>query len=415
MWRTFFCVPRRQSCRRSAPILVFWALGQLFPSCGAAQSIPTYFIATLAGSGPANVPQGSYGGDGGLAANAVLNLPTSVALDRTGNVYFCDWNARIRKIDSRTGLIATIAGTGIRGFAGDGGPATNALLGGPGNIAVDDAGNVYFADAYNYRVRRVSAATGIIATVAGNGIQFDRGDSGLATNVGIGIPSGIAVDAAGRLYIANGADRVRKVDARTGNITTVAGAGGSSFSGDGGPAVLAQLDQPSAVAVDADGNLYIAARGEHRIRRVDAVTGTITTAAGTSFGTNSGVMGFVVYQGGFSGDGGPATRALLNDPDGVALNDAGNLYISDTMNYRVRFVDAITGVISTIAGTGVRGFSGDGGLAFNAQITTPAGLTVDSAGRVYFADLFNQRIRILAPLQPLPHPAVRERRRSLTR
>jgi hypothetical protein len=396
-----------------APTLVLLALGLLLASRGPAQSIPAYVIATVTGSGPGNVPQVGYGGDGGAAANAVLNLPTSVALGRTGDLYFCDWNARIRKVELRTGLVTTIGGTGVRGFAGDGGSAASALLGGPGRVAVDDAGNIYFADAYNYRVRRVSAATGIITTVAGNGSQIDRAESGLATQVSIGYPGGIAVNAAGDLYIANGADRVHKVEASTGIITTVAGAGGSYYSGDGGPAVRAQLDQPSAVAVDAEGNLYIAARGEHRIRKVDAATGIVTTIAGANFGADSGPLGMVAYHGGFSGDGGLATSAMFNDPDGIAVDSAGNVYISDTTNYRIRRVDAATGVIRTIAGTGVRGFSRDGGPALDAQITTPAGLIVDLAGRVFFADLFNQRIRILSPLQPLLRPAIRERRREI--
>jgi hypothetical protein len=398
------------------PIPILLSLMLLLLSSGLAQSAPEYRITTLAGSGPGNISQGGYGGDGGPASNAVLNLPTSVALSPTGDLYFCDWNARIRKVDARTGIVTTIAGTGVRGFGGDGGPATRALLGGPGSIATDSAGNIYFSDPYNHRVRLISAATGIITTVAGNGAMFDPPKSGppdnlplLAVNVAIADPSGLAADDEGGLYIANGGDRVFKVDLGTGIITTVAGAGGSRYSGDYGPAVLAQIDQPSAVALDAARNLYIAARGEHRIRKVDAKTGIITTIAGTSFGRDSGIMGMMLYQGGFSGDGGPATSAILNDPSFVSVDAAGNVYISDTMNYRIRRIDAETGVIRTIAGTGVRGFSGDGGAALNAEITTPSGLAVDFAGRIYFADLFNQRIRMLSPLQP-PPPSTRIRR-----
>ncbi len=390
-------------------MLILSLLGLLLTASAPAQNAPGYVIATVAGSGPGNLPKGGYGGDGGPAGRAVLNDPTSVAIGPAGELYFCDWNARIRKVDFRTGLVTTIAGTGVWGYGGDGGPAIHALLGGPGTVAVDDAGNIYFADPYNHRVRRVSAATGIIATVAGIGSEIDRGESGPATRIGIGIPSGIAVDAAGNIYVSNGGDRVRKVEASNGNAVTVAGAGGSYSSGDGGPAALAQVDQPSGLAVDAEGNLYIAARGEHRIRKVDAKTGVITTIAGSSTGSNANFAGFMVYQGGFSGDGGPATRALLNDPEGVAVDDAGNIYISDTMNYRIRRIDAKTGVIHTIGGTGVRGLSGDGGPALSAEITTPGGLVADPAGRVFFADLFNQRIRILSPLQPLPHVPLTER------
>jgi len=220
----------------------------------------------------------------------------------------------------------------------------------------------------------------------------------LATETGIGIPSGLALDALGNLYFTNSGDRVRKVAAGTGIITTIAGAGGSRHSGDGGPAILAQIDQPSGVAIDYEGNIYIAARGEHSIRKVNKTTGIITTIAGKSAGSAPpGPLGIVVYQGGFGGDDGPATEALLNNPESIALDKSGNLYISDTFNYRIRRIDASTGIIDTIAGTGVKGFSGDNGSARGAQITTPGGIAVDSAGRVYFADQSNHRIRILTP------------------
>ncbi len=359
------------------------------------QALPSYVISTLAGSGPANSSQGSFGGDGGLATNALLNLPTSVALSRSSDLYFCDWNARIRKINLQTGLVTTVAGTGVWGFSGDGGPALAAKLGGSGAIALDNFGNIYFADPYNARIRRISTP-GFITTVAGTGAQFDRGENGPAASIDIGVPSGIATDAKSNVYFSNGSDRVRKINVATGVLTTVAGAGGSNYSGDGGPALQAQLDQPSAVTLDAEGNLYIADRGEHRVRKVNGSNGTISTIAGASFGSGSGVFGFVTYLGGFSGDGGPATSAILNDPDGIAVDAAGNVYISDTLNYRIRRIDAITGAIQTIAGTGVKGFSGDGGSALNAQITTPSVLVADPAGHVYFADLFNQRIRILS-------------------
>jgi sugar lactone lactonase YvrE len=371
----------------------------VFLACNAqAQTTSSYSIDTFAGSGPANVPFGGFAGDGGAARSALLNLPTGVALDRAGDLYFCDWNNRIRKVDVQTGRITTVAGNGIAGFSGDGGPATGAKLGGPGAIATDAAGDIYFADPYNARVRKISAVTGIITTVAGNGTQFDRGDTGLANQVGIGIPSGVAVDAAGNLYVSNGADRVRKVSP-DGRITTLAGSGGSKNSGDGGPASQAQLSQPEGLAVDSQGNIYIAARGEHRIRKVSAATGVITTIAGASTGTLAPIMGMTVYQGGFGGDGGPAIHALLNDPEAVAVDAAGDVYISDTLNYRVRRIDAATGIIHTIAGTGVRGFSGDGGVAVSAQITDPSGLSLDPTGRVFFGDIFNQRIRMLTPTQ----------------
>jgi sugar lactone lactonase YvrE len=370
----------------------------LLPNC-LAQSNLDYIITTIAGSGPSNVPNGGYGGDGGPATSALLNSPASVALDRLSNLYFCDFSARVRRVDARTGIVTTVAGTGTRGYSGDGGPAINAQLGGPGDITVDAAGNIYIGDGSNHRVRRVSVDTGIITTVAGNGsmntgiyrtiagrtLVENSGDGGPAINTGIGIPGGLAVDVRGDLYFTNIGDRVRKVAAGTGIITTVAGAGGSYHSGDGGPAVLAQLDQPAKVAIDIEGNIYIAARGEHRIRKVNVATGIITTVAGASFGVESGPPFVIfVYQGGFSGDGGKA----------------GNLYIADVFNYRIRRVDARTGIITTIAGTGVIGFSGDGGPASRAQMTTPSSLAVDVFGRIFFADQANHRIRVLIPAAP---------------
>ena len=380
----------------------------LIPSLCPAQTTPVYLIGTAAGSGPGNSDRGGYAGDGGPATSALLNQPTSVALDGAGNLYFCDWNARIRKVDARTGIITTVAGIGVWGYSGDGGPAAGAELGGPGSIAVDAAGDIYFADVYNRRIRRIAAGTGIITTVAGNGFELQSSDGTRAVDAAIGLASGIALDAAGNLYFANGADRVRKIDARTGILTTIAGAGGSRSSGDGGLAVHAQLDQPSSVAVDSGGNIYIAARGEHRIRKVTAATGIITTIAGSSPGADSGIMGIPVYQGGFSGDGGPATNALLNDPQFIVLDKAGDLYVSDTFNYRIRRVDGGTGVIHTVAGTGVKGYSGDGGMALAAQMTFPSGMVIDNAGRIYFGDMSNQRIRVLVPVQA-PHTVLPSR------
>jgi len=387
------------------------ALWLFFLPYSTAQSSAPYSISTVAGSGFSNIPNGVFGGDGGVATSAFLNSPTSVALDSAGNLYFCDWNARVRKVDAKTGIITTVVGTGERGYSGDGGPALNAQLGGPSDIAVDAMGNIYIADGYNRRIRRVSSATGMIETIAGNGSADsgiyttvagktsvrNSGDGGPAINTGIGIPGGLAVDESGNLYFTNGGDRVRKVAAGSGIISTVAGAGGSYHSGDGGPATLAQLDQPSKVAIDSAGNIYIAARGEHRIRKVNAGTGIITTVAGKTGGVEEGVLGIVVYQGGFGGDGGMATEALLNNPEDIAVDKAGNLYISDNLNYRIRRVDAETGIINTIAGTGVKGFNGDGRSALGAQITNPSGLVVGTAGQVYFGDIFNQRIRVLIP------------------
>jgi sugar lactone lactonase YvrE len=280
-----------------------------------------------------------------------------------------------------SGTITTVAGNGTPGFSGDGGPATNARLAYPTGVAVDAAGNLYIADRLNSRVRKVSTS-GTITTVAGDGSAGFSGDGGPATNAQLAGPYGVAVDAAGNLYIADFQNsRVRKVST-SGTITTVAGDGSFGFSGDGGPATNAQLAGPNGVAVDAAGNLYIADINNHRVRKV-STSGTITTVAGN--GTP-----------GFSGDGGPATNARLRPPTGVAVDAAGNLYIADIFNQRVRKVST-SGTITTVAGTGIYGFSGDGGPATNARLAYPSGVAVDAAGNLYIADQNNHRVRKVAP------------------
>ena len=315
--------------------------------------------------------------DNGPATDARLDLPHGVATDAAGNLYIVDrLNNRIRKVDS-AGVISTIAGTGERGLGGDGGPATDARLDLPEGVATDSAGNLYIADSVNHRIRKVDSA-GTISTIAGTGERGLGGDGGPATDARLDLPRGLAADGAGNLYIADRQNhRIRKVDS-TGTITTVAGGGGRGALGDGGPATEAWLIRPNGVAVDGTGNLYFTESGSARIRKVDAA-GIISTIAGTG-------------ERGFGGDGGPATDAQLHFPYGVALDAAGNLYFADTNNNRIRKVDS-AGVISTIAGTGERGFGGDGGPAVQAQFTGPRGLATDGAGNLYFADYGNHRIR----------------------
>ena len=350
-------------------------------------------ITTIAGTGEC-----CFSGDGGPAVEAELRNPYGVAVDSAGNLYIADsGNQRIRKIDS-TGTITTIAGTGECCFVStdDGGPAAAARLAFPYGVAVDSAGNLYIADSSNDRIRKVDS-TGTITTIAGTGELGFSGDGGPAVEAELYYPYGVAVDSAGNLYIADsGNQRIRKVDS-TGTITTIAGTGRSGFSGDGGPAVEAELRTPRSVAVDSAGNVYIADVRDRRIRKVDS-TGTITTIAGTG-------------RSGFSGDGGPAVEAELRSPDGVAVDSAGNVYIADSRTQRIRKIDS-TGTITTIAGTGRSGFSGDGGPAVEAELRSPVGVAVDSAGNVYIADSFNHRIRILTPMQTedqiyyFPHLAV---------
>ncbi len=283
-----------------------------------------------------------------------------------------------------TGIIVTVAGTGVPGFTGDGGPATGAQFQNPFGLEVDSAGNLFIADRENWSVRRVDTL-GIISTVAGSSTRGSGGDGGTATAAQLELPVDVALDAAANLFISDReAERVRKVDPQ-GIITTFAGVGSPGFSGDGGPATSAAIDLNRGITVDAAGNLYIADSRNHRIRKVDT-HGIITTVAG------SGSFGFA-DPGGFSGDGGPATSARLSFPNDVVVDPAGNLFIADRENHRVRMVDPITGIITTVVGTGVPGFGGDGGPATSARINNPTDLVLDGAGNLYIADELNHRVR----------------------
>ena len=307
-----------------------------------------------------------FAGDGGPANKVEMTLPTGVAVDSSGNLYFADsLNNRIRKLSGST--VSTIAGNGLFSRSGDGGAATSAQLNAPMGAAVSPAA-LYIADTANNTVR--SVANGVISGVAGTGTAGSSGDGNAATGAQLNGPQGLAVDSAGSLYIADTQNnRVRKV--ANGTISTVAGSGTAGFAGDGGAATGAQLNAPFGVAVDAGGNLYIAEFSNNRVRKV-GTNDNISTLAG------NGVSGL-------SGDGGQATGAQLNGPQGVAVDSLGNVYIADTNNNRVRKV-APNGVITTVAGTGSAGFSGDGGLAVNAQVGNPVAVATDSVGNVYIAD-----------------------------
>ena len=332
-------------------------------------------IATFAGNG-----SGTFSGDGGPAAIAGLSFPRALAIDASGSLYFSDTgDFRIRRI-SPAGIISTVAGNGTAGYSGDGGLAVNAMLSAQTGLALDPSGNLYIADAANMRVRMVTPG-GIISTVAGTGVQGFSGDGGPATSATLNVPASVMF-ANGNLYIADSTNqRIRKVSSN-GTITTVAGnGGGGGYSGDGGPATSAALNFPLGMAMDGAGNLYFADGDNHRVRRVDT-NGAITTVAG------DGIEGF-------AGDQGPATGAELNYPEDVAIDVAGNLLIADSANNRVRKVVLSTGVISTVAGITGNGFSGDGGLATQAELNFPWGLTTDATGSVYIGDRVNNRVRIV--------------------
>jgi len=336
-------------------------------------------INTFAGNGTSG-----YYGDGGQATAAEFNGLKGVAVDAAGNVYTGDTNnERVRKI-STSGIITTFAGNGTNGYTGDGGQATVAALSHPTILFADAAGNIYVSA--NYETIRVINTAGIISTFAGNGLGGFSGDGGPATAAGLYCDQGgAAMDAAGNVYIADyNNQRVRMINT-AGIISTFAGNGTETFSGDGGPATAAGLNYPVSVAVDAANNVYISDNSDNHIRVVNTA-GIISTFAGNS------------SSGGYTGDGGPANAANIYGPQAMAIDAAGNLYFSDGNNMRVRMINT-AGIITTIAGNGTQGYSGDGGQATAAAFYPLGGVAVDAVGNVYLVDGANGRIRIVsAPL-----------------
>jgi sugar lactone lactonase YvrE len=388
-------------------------------------------IGTIAGNG-----EPGHAGDNGPACEARLNEPKGLALDGRGNLYIADAeNHVIRKVDLASGLITTVAGrpetgNGASGparshapaededpfadppaskgekfvqladlsgtvryvvgagrsgrFGGDGGPATQAALNFPGAVAVDRQGNLYIADTMNHRVRKVEAATGLITTIAGTGQHRCSGDGSPATAAALNEPAALAVDDRGNLFIADQSNnRVRKVDLNTGTIITVAGTGETGYTGDGMPAAEAGLSGPSGLAIGPDGGLYIADTFSGRIRRIDPETGLISTVAG-----DGGEYRFSGLPNEFS--------TSLSRPYGIALDGAGNLLITDSDSHLIRRWDRKRKIITRLAGGGRAQFGGDGGDPLNGSLNYPFGVVVDGAGTVYIADTFNHRIRMIA-------------------
>ena len=388
-------------------------------------------IRTIVGTGISG-----WSGDGTVASEACLNEPKSVTLDAEGNLFIADSeNHVVRKIDQKTLCITTVAGrvqafdagatpvlpvsrsedvdedplaetskvdlravtqqTDLSGtvryiavsaapamhFSGDGGPADHALLNFPTAVVVDRAGHLYIADTLNHRVRRVDAATRAITTVAGLGKPRYSGDGGLAEEAGLNEPAALALSDEGILYIADQSNnRVRAVDLASGMIRTVAGTGTAAYNGDGLTATETDLAGPSGLALASDGTLYIADCFNRRICAVDPVTGLIRTVVGDG--------GEYRYQG---LDEPPS--ASVSRPAGIALDDEGNLYMTDSDNHLVRRWDRISGRIERIAGVGESDYSGDGGTALEAGLSYPFGIVLDRAGHMFVADTFNHRIR----------------------
>jgi len=344
----------------------------------------SYNISTVVGSttsGP------GFGGDGSsaTAVGAKLNVPIQVALDSSHNLYIADSsNNRIRKLTNSTGKISSVSGILTAGYSGDGAAASGAQLNDPYGVYVDASGNIFIADLGNEVVRKIST-DGKIATVAGNAPNANfTGDGGPATSATLNQPLGLATDPSGNLYIADSFNhRIREVTT-DGNINTIAGSS-PGFSGDGGPATSAQMNRPFGICFDAAGNLYIADSQNNRIRKV-ATDGTMSTVAGNG-------------TAGFAGDGGPATKAQLDRPWDVKVDAAGDLFIADYSNNRIRIVTP-DGVINTIAGGTGPAYTGDGGPATSARLNEPTSIAVDTNGDIYIADSSNNVIRLLTPNGP---------------
>ncbi len=397
----------------------------------------TGVISTVAGNGS----QGSSG-DGGLAVDATFRNPSDVDVDAAGNLYIVDrGNHKIRRVNAANGIIQTVAGTGVAGYSGDNGPATSAQLYNPTSVAAENDGTFFIADTTNERIRQVFPSGGI-RTFAGNGVSGFTGDNGPATNARIGRPWGIGVDDDGNVYFPemlnqrirmvkrstetihtfagtgqfafcdnvaplsacfknptnvdydpvadalyvgdSGNQRIRKIPLNGGNVTTVAGTGFLGFTGDGGPATQARFNGPGGIAVHPTFGIYVADEQNFRIRHINtAATPLISTYAGNGNEPHGG-------------DGGPAMSAKLNGPGALTTDDFGNLYIADSLNQRIRKVNA-SGTMTTLAGSGASGFSGDGGQATNASLTSPSGVAADRNGNVYLSDTSNHRVRRVAP------------------
>ncbi|HAA95974.1 MAG TPA: hypothetical protein DHW65_01480 [Dehalococcoidia bacterium] len=334
-------------------------------------------IQTIVGTG-----EEGYTGDGGPALEATIGEAYGCSFDAAGNLYICDGrNHTVRRIDKDTGVITTVAGTGEAGYSGDGGPATQATMDNLYSLTLDTNGDIYIADRFNAAIRKVEAATGIITTVAGTGEPGYSGDGGPGTQAHMREPNDCYLDGRSGLLIADIQDqRIRRLDLNTGIITTFAGDGELRREGDSRPATETSLMGPRAVCLDSKGNTYIAEREGNGVRKVD-VNGVMSIFAGTG-------------ERGYSGDGGPALTATWGAPKAMRCDNDDNLIVVDTENNAVRFIDVNTGIVTTIAG-GHQGGDGDGGPATSAGLERPHGCGVDGEGNLYIADGINHRVRVV--------------------
>ena len=337
-------------------------------------------VETLAGTG-----QSGATGDGGPAAEARVGNPYGLTLGPDGALYVCEIDTdRVRRIDMTSGEITTVAGTGQVGYSGDGGPAREAALSDPYEVRFDDEGNMYFVEMLNAVVRRVDAGTGKISTVAGTGERGYSGDGGPAVKAAFNRPHSIALDGKGSLYIADiGNHRIRRVDLASGIVTTFGGTGERAPTPDGAPLGGTPLNGPRALAFGPDGDMFIALREGNAVYRLDMETKRLHHLAGTG-------------EKGYSGDGGPATQAKLAGPKGIEVGPDDAVYIADTESHTIRRIDLASGTISTVAGDGSR-HDGPDGDPLACGLARPHGVYLDPEGNLYIGDSENHRVRVVRP------------------
>lgn len=356
---------------------LFWLCFALSLSVGFSLQGLGAEIQTVAGTG-----MKGFSGDGGPAAAAELNNVYGLGRGPDGLLYFCDMdNNRVRRIRD-DGTVETYAGNGIRGYSGDGGSATDAALHSPYEVAWDQAGHLYFVELGNHCVRRVDATTRVISTVAGSGRSGFSGDNGEATRAMLSQPHSLAFDPAGSLYVCDiGNHRVRRIDLTTGRITTWAGTGEKRTAVDGSRYADSPLFGPRAITFASDGKCWLALREGNAVVLLDPASGTLKKMAGTG-------------KAGFTGNGGPALEAALSGPKGIALSPDGNVFLADTESHSIRFLDVQRGTLELLAGNGKKGDGPDGPDPLACQLSRPHGVFVDRDGSVYIGDSENHRVRV---------------------